>query len=89
MSGEARTSARAQLALAIAHGVPINTWARANEVPAQTAYRRARDPKVRRVVETFRRRTIDEAIGRMTQHSTFAVDGIVTVARKPSRTRSG
>ena len=41
-----------------------------------------RDPKVRKAVESHRRRTIDQAIGRMTKQSTWAVDGIVAIARE-------
>jgi hypothetical protein len=35
-------------------------------VPKNTAFRWARDPQVRKVVEDFRRRAIDEAVGQMT-----------------------
>ena len=56
--------------------------ARANQVPKNTAYRWARDPKVRKAVESHRRRTIDQAIGRMTEYSTWAVGGIAAIARE-------
>jgi hypothetical protein len=81
MSGEARKGAKSQLALAIAQGVSIAKWARANDVPAPTAFRWARDPALRRTVETYRRRTIDEAVGRMAKHTAWAADGIVAVAK--------
>ena len=72
---------KTQLALALAQGVSAAQWARANQVPKNTADRWARDPKVRKAVESHRRRTIDEAIGRMTEHSKWAVDGIAAIAR--------
>ena len=68
MSGEARKSGKAQLALALARGVPIAKWARASGVPVPTAFRWAREPEVRKVVEDHRRRTIDEAVGEMSKH---------------------
>ena len=36
---------------------------------------------VRKKVESCRRRTMDQAIGRMTKHSTWAADGIAAIAR--------
>jgi hypothetical protein len=68
VSGEARKSGKAQLALALARGVPIAKWARASGVPVPTAFRWAREPEVRKVVEDHRRRTIDEAVGEMSKH---------------------
>ena len=82
MSGESRKSSKAQLALAIGNGVAIAAWARANEVPAPTAFRWARDPMVRKTVESYRRRAIDQAVGRMTKQSTLAADGIITIAKE-------
>ena len=54
---------KTQLALALAQGVSAAEWARANQVPKNTAYRWARDLEVRKAVESYRRRTIDRAIG--------------------------
>jgi hypothetical protein len=82
MSGECRKSSKAQLALAIGRGVGIAAWARANDVPRSTAFRWAEDPMVRKAVESYRRRALDEAIGRMTKQSTFAADGIITIAKE-------
>ena len=56
--------------------------ARANNVAKNTAYRWARDPKVRKAVESHRRRAIDQAIGQMAKHSTWAVGGILAIARE-------
>jgi hypothetical protein len=82
MTQEQPKGGKTQLALALAQGVSAARWARANQVPKNTAYRWARDPKVRKAVESHRRRTIDQAIGRMTQQSTWAIGGIVAIARE-------
>jgi hypothetical protein len=81
MSQEQPKGGKTQLALALAQGISAAQWARANQVPKNTAYRWARDRKVRCAVESHRRRTIDQAIGRMTKQSTRAVDGIIAIAR--------
>jgi hypothetical protein len=82
MSGEARKSGKTQLALALAQGVSIARWAHANQVPAPTAFRWARDPAVRNAVESYRRRTIDQAVGLMATNFTKAARVIITVARE-------
>jgi hypothetical protein len=82
MSGESRKSSKAQLALAIGQGVSIAAWARDNEVATPTAFRWARDPLVRKAVESYRRRTIDQAIGRMTTQTTRAADIIIRIANE-------
>ena len=81
MSGESRKSSKGQLAVAIGQGISIAAWARANEVPARTAFRWAREPMVRKAVESCRRRTMDQAIGKMTKHSSWAVDAIAAIAK--------
>ena len=47
-----------------------------------TAYRWAKDPLVRKAVESYRRRAIDHAIGRMTKQSTHAADIIIRIANE-------
>ncbi len=74
MSGEAKKIGKTQLALAVARGVPIAKWARKSGVPVATAFRWAREPDVRKAVEAYRRRTIDEAVGQMTSHFTKAAE---------------
>jgi phage terminase small subunit len=76
MSGEPKKSSKRQLALAIGRGVPIAKWARANKVARSTAFRWANDPKVRKAVQSCRRRVIDQAVGQMTKHSTRAAQTI-------------
>jgi len=82
MSGESRKSSKAQLALAIGQGVSIAAWARANEVTRPTAFRWAKDPLVRKAVESYRRRVIDQAIGRMTKQTTLAADVMIRLAKE-------
>jgi hypothetical protein len=82
MSQEQPKGGKTQLALALAQGISAARWARANQVPKNTAYRWARDPEVRKAVESHRRRTIDEAIGQMTKQSKWAVGGIIKIARE-------
>jgi len=50
-------------------------------VPRRTAFRRAADPKVRATVESCRRRTLDQAIGRMTSRTIWASDRIAELAK--------
>jgi len=81
MSGEHRQSKKTQLALALAQGRSITTWARANEVPRRTAYRWAGEPAVRSAVESYRRRVIDRVVGRLATRATWASDGIAKLAK--------
>ena len=77
MTGESANSQKMLLAVAIAEGMAIAKWASSNEVPERTAYRWAAEPEVRSEIQSIRRRALDEAIGRMAQRATWAVDGIV------------
>ncbi len=79
MDSEHRKSTKAQLALALAQGASAAKWARNHNVPKVTAYRWAKDPSVRKAVETYRRRRIDRAIGLMTKHTVDAADTIVRI----------
>ena len=54
----------------------VAAWARQNEVPRRTAFRWARDTKVRLAVEAGRRRALDRAIGRMARLALKAADAI-------------
>jgi hypothetical protein len=75
---------RTQLAMAIAQGISVVAWARTNNVPRRTAFRWARDAKVRASVESCRRRALDRAIGHMAKHVNWAANGIVSLARDAS-----
>ncbi len=74
-------SQRTKLAIAIANGAKISTWANANKVPLRTAYRWARDPGVRAKVDSCRHRALDRAIGQMARNVSFAADGITQLAK--------
>jgi hypothetical protein len=80
MQEEVRQQKKTRLALAIARGESITAWARQNEVPRRSAFRWARDPKVRRAVDAWRRRSLNRAIGRMASRATKAADGIARLA---------
>jgi hypothetical protein len=41
-----------------------------------------KDPKVRKAVQSIRRRMMEEAVGQMTRHATWAVNGIVGIAKE-------
>jgi hypothetical protein len=76
-----RENPKTQLALAIAQGVSVTAWARANGVPRRTAFSWAKDPLVRKTVESCRRRTTEHAIRRLVKQSAWAADGIAMLAK--------
>ena len=76
MTGESTNSQKMLLAVAIAEGTSVATWASSNG-QERTAYRWAAEPEVRSEIESIRRRALDEAIGRLAKRATWAVDGIV------------
>jgi hypothetical protein len=79
-TSEHALSRKSQLALAIAQGAAVSTWARTNGVSRRTAYRWAAEPKVKAAVRSCRRRALDRAIGRMTMRATWSTDQIVKLA---------
>src|SRR4051812_45569859 len=82
MEKEVRRHQKINLALAIARGESIAAWARQNGVSERTAFYWAKDPKIRREVEAYRRRVVNQAIGRLTDMTTKAVDGITNLAQE-------
>jgi hypothetical protein len=76
-----RQKRKANLALAIARGESAAAWAREHEVPARTARRWAKDPKVRTAIEAWRRRALNRAVGRMASLALKAADGIARLAK--------
>jgi hypothetical protein len=82
MSIEQECDAKTQLALALARGVTPAKWARDSNVAQNTAYRWAREPEVRKLVESCRRQMIDQAVGQMTRHTIKAASGIVKLAEE-------
>ncbi len=75
------TATKSQLAIALASGVSVPSWARANNVPQSTAYNWAKEEEVRREVEYLRRRTLDQAVGRMVKRSGKAADIVFSIAQ--------
>jgi len=73
---------KTELAIVIARGHCVRKWARSNGVPERTAYRRASEPEVRRMVEICRRRTLDRAIGRVNRRTTWVTDRIALIAKE-------
>jgi hypothetical protein len=76
MQEDVRKNQKNQLAVAIARGESITEWAGQNEVPLRTAYRWSRDPRVRRAIEAWRRRALNQALGRLAGLSMKAAEGI-------------
>lgn len=81
MAGEDLESKKTQLALALAQGRSVNKWAGANNVAKRTAYRWAAEPKVRRAVESIRRRALDRAVGLMASRATWAAQQIYELGK--------
>ena len=82
MTEQPRKNTKTHLAIAIAQGVQVAAWAHANEVCRRKAFRWAKDPLVRKMVEAYRRRTIDQAIGLMTKQTTRAAEIIIAIAEE-------
>jgi hypothetical protein len=80
-SGKHPEGQKTKFALAIAQGTSVAAWSRANDVPKRTAYGWSKEPKVQAAVESYRRRAVDRAIGRMAKRATWAADGIVQLAK--------
>jgi hypothetical protein len=72
---------KADLALALAQGTSVASWARENKVSRRTAYRWASDPKVRGAVNAYRSMAVDEAVGLMSRNVTRAARGIIELAQ--------
>ena len=81
MPEDLRKDQKVQIALAIAQGQSIAAWAQRNNVPRSSAFRWAKDPKVRRAVDAYRRRALDRAIGRMSSLALKAAEGISGLAK--------
>jgi hypothetical protein len=82
MGEELPKNTKTQLALAVAQGMKVTTWARTHGVPRRTAFRWAKDPQFRAVVETCRRRAIDTTIGKLARHSMRAADVLAKLSRE-------
>jgi hypothetical protein len=73
-----------KLVLAVANGMSIADWSRENKVPERTAYRWAREPKVRAAVEVIRRRAVDRTVGQMTHSLEWVREAIFKLAKSAS-----
>jgi hypothetical protein len=77
---DVRINKKTRLALAIARGESIAAWAQRNGVPRSSAFRWAKDPKIRAAIADCRRRCLNRAIGRMVSLAKKAADGITELA---------
>jgi predicted metalloendopeptidase len=80
MSDELEKDPKIQLAIAVATGQSAGKWAKDNNVPRSTAYGWTDDPEFKARVEEIRRRTLNQAIGIMSRHTTRAARGITQLA---------
>jgi len=65
-SEEQRQNRKSQLARAMAKGQSVAEWSRQSGVAERTAYRWAKESKFKAVVNSHRRRAIDQSVGRLT-----------------------
>ncbi len=80
MSRERRTCLKSKLAAALAEGKSSAEWASANGVGERTAQRWAKEPEVRAEVESFRRGTLDQAVGQMSTRVAWVIEKIAYLA---------
>ena len=72
---------KTSLGLAMARGQSVAAWAHQNDVAERTAQRWAKEPKVREASDLWRRRVLNQAIGRTVRRASKAVDGIERLAK--------
>jgi hypothetical protein len=82
MSEEQRRNRKAQLARAIAAGQSVAKWSQQNGVPKRTAYRWAKEAKVKAAVNSHRRRAIDRSLGRLADKLADAADSMIRLSEK-------
>src|SRR5262245_49526665 len=80
MGTETRRGTKADLEIALAQGISIREWARANNVPRSTAHRWAAKPEVRQAVESIRRRSRNRAVSRLTQSANWTFNRVMDLA---------
>jgi hypothetical protein len=69
-----------KLAAAVADGKSCAEWASANAIKARTAQQWSNKPWVRAEVDSIRRTTLDQAVGRMSGNVVWATDQIRNLA---------
>jgi hypothetical protein len=79
MSEEIPEDLKSKLAYWIAQGKSIAVWARQNGLHRCTAYRWAKQAEVREIVNSWRRMSMDQALGRMARRASRAADGIYSL----------
>lgn len=79
-TGHELRGARLDLAVAVAHGRPIKSWAEANNTTLHTAHRWASQPDFKRAVSGIRRRCADLAAGRLAGYATKAAEVMTNLA---------
>jgi hypothetical protein len=79
-TGDELRGARLDLAVAVAHGRAIKSWADAHNTPLQTAHEWANQPDFKRAVSRFRRRSADLAAGRLASYATKAAQVMTDLA---------
>jgi phosphopantetheinyl transferase (holo-ACP synthase) len=80
MSEEQRQNRKSQLARAMAKGQSVGEWSRQSGVAERTAYRWAKEAKFKAVVNSHRRRALDQSVGRLTDKLASAADAIVNLS---------
>ena len=81
MSEGQRQNRKNKLVAAIAVGKPIAVWARENKVSRRTAYRWAKDPKVKAAVDARRRKAVDHSIGVLSGRLARAANAIADLGK--------
>jgi hypothetical protein len=82
MSEELMLSKKDDLAVAIAQGVAVETWALRNQVPRSTAFHWARTQELRGLVHQLRRAALDQVVGQMVKNTTWAARSILEFAER-------
>jgi hypothetical protein len=77
MPGKHRKNSINRFALWVAGGGKVSAWCKEHGVSAKTGYRWYKDDECQRMVEEYRRRAVDRAIGRMARSLGKAVEKIV------------
>jgi hypothetical protein len=62
---------KTSLGIAMARGQPVAAWARKKGVAERTAQRWANEAAVREASDLWRRRTLNQAVGRMVRRSSL------------------
>jgi hypothetical protein len=81
MPGPHPKTLRPQLALWVAAGGKIRTWCEKNKIPRGTAYEWSKKDTFKQLVEDYRDRAVDRAIGKMAKNLGKAVETIVDLLK--------